>query len=254
MTGFGAEGAHGEEPEPVIRDNDGSIRDGQVRDRSRPVRAGPFPGAGGIGTGSRRPERRVPTVEGRSQCRSELDLARQEAAERTADLQRVTAEYANYRKRVDRDRESVIAAAKASVIMELLTVLDDLDRARAHGDLVGSFGTVADKLTGALSKLGLEPLGAVGDPFDPAVHEAVQFGTSTEVTEPTVTCGVPQRLHPGRPAGAPGGGRRHRTGARDVAEPAAEPSWRRRPTDLRRRARVPIRDRPAIEQAVPDDP
>jgi molecular chaperone GrpE len=118
---------------------------------------------------------------------AELDLARQEAAERTADLQRVTAEYANYRKRVDRDREQVIAAAKGAVVTELLTVLDDLDRARAHGDLVGSFGTVADKLTGSLRKLGLEPLGAEGDPFDPAVHEAVQFGTSTEVSEPTVT-------------------------------------------------------------------
>jgi molecular chaperone GrpE len=118
---------------------------------------------------------------------AELDLARQEAAERTADLQRVTAEYANYRKRVDRDREQVIAAAKGTVVTELLTVLDDLDRARAHGDLVGSFGTVADKLTGSLRKLGLEPLGAEGDPFDPAVHEAVQFGTSTEVSEPTVT-------------------------------------------------------------------
>ena len=66
-------------------------------------------------------------------------------------------------------------------------MLDDLDRARAHGDLVGSFGAVADKLTGALTKLGLSRLGAVGDHFDPAVHEAVQFGTSTEVAEPTVT-------------------------------------------------------------------
>ena len=118
---------------------------------------------------------------------AELDLAKQEAAERTADLQRVTAEYANYRKRVDRDRESVVTAAKASVMLELLTVLDDLDRARAHGDLVGSFGAVADKLTGALTKLGLTPVGKVGDHFDPAVHEAVQFETSAEVSEPTVT-------------------------------------------------------------------
>jgi molecular chaperone GrpE len=52
---------------------------------------------------------------------------------------------------------------------------------------VGSFGAVADKLTGALTKLGLQRSGAVGDPFDPAVHEAVQFGTSAEVQEPTVT-------------------------------------------------------------------
>jgi molecular chaperone GrpE len=116
-----------------------------------------------------------------------VEAAQQEAAERTADLQRITAEYANYRKRVDRDREQVIAAAKGTVVTELLTVLDDLDQARAHGDLVGSFGTVAEKLTGSLRKLGLEPLGAEGDAFDPAVHEAVQFGTSAEVSEPTVT-------------------------------------------------------------------
>jgi molecular chaperone GrpE len=88
---------------------------------------------------------------------------------------------------VDRDRESVVTAAKAGVVLELLTVLDDLDRARTHGDLVGSFGAVADRLTAALTKLGLARLGAVGDHFDPAVHEAVQFETSTEVTEPTVT-------------------------------------------------------------------
>lgn len=118
---------------------------------------------------------------------AELELAKQEAAERTADLQRVTAEYANYRRRVDRDREQVVTSAKGTVVTELLPVLDDLDRARAHGDLTGSFGTVADKLIAALRKLGLEPVGVEGEAFDPARHEAVQFGTSTDVTEPTVT-------------------------------------------------------------------
>ena len=126
---------------------------------------------------------------------AELDLAKQEAAERTADLQRVTAEYANYRKRVDRDRESVITTAKSSVIMELLTVLDDLDRARAHGDLVGSFGAVADKLTGALPKLGLKPLGAVGDPVRPgsARGRAVRHLGRGDRTDRDR--GLPQRLH-----------------------------------------------------------
>ncbi len=117
----------------------------------------------------------------------ELEAAQQEAAERTADLQRVTAEYANYRKRIDRDREQVVLAAKATVLTEMLPVLDDVDRADAHGDLVGAFKAVADKLSGVLSKLGLQQVGAQGDPFDPALHEAVQFATSTEVTEPTVT-------------------------------------------------------------------
>jgi molecular chaperone GrpE len=111
----------------------------------------------------------------------------QRADELTADLQRVTAEYANYRKRVERDREAVIAAAKASVVSDLLTVLDDVDRAAAHGDLNGAFKAVADKLVGSLQKAGLEPFGAEGDEFDPSVHQAVQHDTSLEVTGPTVT-------------------------------------------------------------------
>ncbi|MGQ4597133.1 nucleotide exchange factor GrpE [Nocardia sp. R6R-6] len=98
-----------------------------------------------------------------------------ELAERTADLQRLTAEYANYRRRVERDRKSTIDAAKASVVTELLGVLDDLDRARAHGDLEsGPLRTVADKLSAALLKQGLEEFGSEGEPFDPTLHEAVQ--------------------------------------------------------------------------------
>ncbi|MGW5649402.1 nucleotide exchange factor GrpE [Saccharopolyspora sp. NPDC003752] len=107
--------------------------------------------------------------------------------ELTADLKRVTAEYANYRKRVERDRESVIAAAKASVAGDLLTVLDDLERAEAHGDLNGAFKAVADKLITALNSAGLEAFGAEGDEFDPSVHEAVQHSTSPDVSGPTVT-------------------------------------------------------------------
>jgi molecular chaperone GrpE len=107
--------------------------------------------------------------------------------ERTADLQRVSAEYANYRRRVDRDREAITVAARAQVAVELLPVLDDLARAEAHGDLTGPFKAVADKLVGALTKLGLTPFGAEGDPFDPAVHEAVQHTTAPDVTGPTVT-------------------------------------------------------------------
>jgi molecular chaperone GrpE len=107
--------------------------------------------------------------------------------ELTADLQRVSAEYANYRKRVERDREAVIAAAKASVVTDLLTVLDDVERAENHGDLTGAFKAVADKLLGSLTGAGLEPFGAEGDDFDPSVHQAVQHDTSAEVSGPTVT-------------------------------------------------------------------
>jgi molecular chaperone GrpE len=101
------------------------------------------------------------------------ELAAQ-VAERTADLQRVSAEYANYRRRVDRDRESVLVSARVQFVSELLTVLDDLDRAEAHGDLTGPFKAVADKLVAVVQKLGLEPFGLEGEPFDPSVHEAVQ--------------------------------------------------------------------------------
>lgn len=96
-------------------------------------------------------------------------------AELTADLQRVQADFANYRKRALRDQEMATARAKAVVLSQLLPVLDDLDRARSHGDLdTGPLKSVADKLAGALSGLGLAEFGAEGEPFDPAVHEAVQ--------------------------------------------------------------------------------
>lgn len=107
-----------------------------------------------------------------------VDELTAEVAERTADLQRVTAEYANYRRRVDRDRESVLVGARVSFVSELLTVLDDLDRAESHGDLTGAFKAVADKVTSVVQKLGLESFGLEGEPFDPSVHEAVQHDTS----------------------------------------------------------------------------
>jgi molecular chaperone GrpE len=112
---------------------------------------------------------------------------RAELAERTADLQRVTAEYANYRKRVLRDQDALVSNAKGSVAAELLPVLDDLELARKHGDLVGSFKSVADRLVGILEKLGLQGYGVEGEEFDPAHHEAVHFATSADVAAPTVS-------------------------------------------------------------------
>ncbi|MBF6175485.1 nucleotide exchange factor GrpE [Nocardia blacklockiae] len=103
------------------------------------------------------------------------DAIAAELAERTADLQRLTAEYANYRRRVERDRKAAIDSAKSGVVSELLGVLDDLDRARAHGDLEsGPLKSVADKLADALTKQGLQEFGTEGEPFDPTLHEAVQ--------------------------------------------------------------------------------
>ncbi|MGC9667059.1 nucleotide exchange factor GrpE [Planosporangium sp. 12N6] len=116
---------------------------------------------------------------------AELESLRAELDERTRDLQRVSAEFANYRKRVERDRALVGEQATGNLLTALLPVLDDLDRARDHGDLVGPFGSVADQLTAVLSKFGLTPFGSKGDPFDPNRHEAVAHQTSPEVTEPT---------------------------------------------------------------------
>jgi molecular chaperone GrpE len=118
---------------------------------------------------------------------AELDALRAQLDERTADLQRISAEYSNYRRRVERDRQLVIALAKAQVAGELLTVLDDIEQAHAHGDLSGVFKSVADKLVAALQAQGLEPFGATGDGFDPEVHEAVHHSTSPDVHCPTVT-------------------------------------------------------------------
>ncbi|MFE9694151.1 nucleotide exchange factor GrpE [Micromonospora sp. NPDC005806] len=116
---------------------------------------------------------------------AELESLRAELDERTRDLQRVSAEYANYRKRVDRDRNLVQEQATGGVLTALLPILDDLDRAREHGDLVGPFGSVAEQLTTALGKFGLTAFGEQGDPFDPTRHEAVAHQTSADVTEPT---------------------------------------------------------------------
>ncbi|MCZ3387327.1 MAG: nucleotide exchange factor GrpE [Actinomycetia bacterium] len=115
------------------------------------------------------------------------DLAALEAqlAERTADVQRIQAEYANYRKRVDRDRELVRDQAAASVLAELLTVLDDIDRARDHDELSGGFKSVAETLEATVEKLGLQRYGVAGEPFDPTVHEALTHTEDASVTETT---------------------------------------------------------------------
>ena len=116
---------------------------------------------------------------------AELESLRSALEERTRDLQRVSAEYANYRKRVDRDRGLAAEQTTGTVIGALLPVLDDLDRAREHGDLVGPFGSVAEQLVTSLGKFGLTAFGEKGDPFDPKRHEAVAHLTSADVTEPT---------------------------------------------------------------------
>ncbi|OBI46183.1 nucleotide exchange factor GrpE [Mycobacterium sp. E796] len=110
------------------------------------------------------------------------------AAELLGDLQRVQADFANYRKRALRDQQAAADRAKAAVVSQLLPVLDDLDRARKHGDLeTGPLKSVADKLDSALTGLGLTAFGEEGEDFDPVLHEAVQHeGDGAEGSKPVI--------------------------------------------------------------------
>jgi molecular chaperone GrpE len=114
------------------------------------------------------------------------DLAAELTAELTADLQRITAEYANYRKRVDRDRDLIKDLAIATVLEQLLPLLDDIYRAKEHQELTGGFAAVADNLTKVVERFNLVPTGAVGDEFNPTEHEALQVIESTDFTVPSV--------------------------------------------------------------------
>jgi molecular chaperone GrpE len=105
--------------------------------------------------------------------------------ERTSDLQRLQAEYANYRKRVERDRVTVKEQAVASTLAGLLPALDAIEQAREHGELSGGFKSVADSLQTALGRLGLVTYGEKGDPFDPKIHEALTSTVSADVAEDT---------------------------------------------------------------------
>ena len=119
------------------------------------------------------------------------------AADLTRDLQRLQAEYVNYKKRVDRDRELHKDMAVGSVIEALLPVLDDIHLARLHGDLeVGPFAAIAEKLEGTLTKFGVERFGQPGDAFDPAIHEALMH-TEAELADGTEVTTVVQVLQPG---------------------------------------------------------
>ena len=114
--------------------------------------------------------------------------ADQVAAERLADLQRVTAEYANYRKRTEANREIERERAVGDAVKGLIPVLDDLERADKHGDLTegSAFFTIAAKLRTAVERLGLTPYGEKGEPFDPQIHEAIFQQPTPGVTADTV--------------------------------------------------------------------
>ena len=161
---------------PVIRDRRRiDPTTGQVREPDHA--AAGQPDAGQQGGGQARPAA--------SQEPGADDATASQLAERTADLQRLQAEYANYRKRVERDRTAVREQALASVLSELLPTLDDIGRAREHGELSGGFKSIAESVESAVAKLGLVSYGEAGEPFDPMVHEALMHSYSDDVSEPT---------------------------------------------------------------------
>lgn len=143
----------------------------------------------------------APAPEESVEAEIERDLTEADAkvAELTDDLRRVHAEYANYRKRVDRDREASRDVTVGAVLTELLPILDDVERARQHGELDGAFKTVGEALEATCLRLGLETYGAADEGFDPAVHEALSSEQRDGLTGPIVTAVYqPGYRHAGR--------------------------------------------------------
>lgn len=172
---------------PVVRDKRRvDPLTGEVRDQS-PVAAAPLA----------EPALAEPEPLEAEVAELETDLA----AERLADLQRLQAEYVNYRRRVERDRDVARDAAVAGVLDSLLPVLDDVHLARQHGDLEGGpFAAIADKLEAVLGRHGLSSFGEVGEAFDPSVHEALMH-TQAELAQGTTVTTVVQVLQPGYRSG-----------------------------------------------------
>ncbi|MDQ4085428.1 MAG: nucleotide exchange factor GrpE [Actinomycetota bacterium] len=193
----------------------------------REPQAGAAPGAGPQ-TGDARPDQhrdpaQDPDVQAMTGEHAASDqqtdrVAELEASlsERTLDLQRLQAEYVNYKRRVDRDRELVREAATANVLTALLPVLDDIDRARDHGELEGGFKAVADAFGRTIAGLGLERFGEVGETFDPRIHEALMHQHADDIDGPTCTA----ILQPGYRIGE----RVIRPARVAVAEPSTDPA------------------------------
>jgi len=160
---------------PIIRDKRRiDPETGAVRDVGSPW----HPSGGAPPEGQAGPAAGVPVED--AVLTLELQLA-----ERTSDLQRLQAEYANYRRRVERDRAANREQAIAAVLTNFLPVLDDIGRAREHEELEGGFRSVGEALEQIVEKLGLTRFGDPGDAFDPTLHEAVTHAHSAEVTRPT---------------------------------------------------------------------
>jgi len=154
---------------------------------------------------------------------AEVDELTQALGERTADLQRLQAEYVNYKRRVDRDRDLARKVAIEGFVKDLMPVLDDVRSAREHDDLTGSFKAVGDEIERITSKHGLESFGQKGDPFDPHVHEALLLSQAEGIDVPTCV----EILQPGYRIGE----RVLRPARVAVAEPVSEPAGEVQPVD-----------------------
>jgi molecular chaperone GrpE len=177
------------QPDPAVQDTgvqdtgvqdtgvqDTGVQDTGVQDVPTEAGSGDAPGPGTEGMADESPNDLV----------ADLAAAQTRVAALTEDLQRLQAEYVNYKRRVDRDRELVKQNATFSVLSAMLPVLDDLDRAREHGELEGGFKAVADSLERIVAGQGLVKFGKPGDEFDPRFHEALMHAHSKDVT--TTTC------------------------------------------------------------------
>jgi molecular chaperone GrpE len=177
--------------EPVVRDKRRiDPETGKLRKSSEAPATGEsgVPGSGAAagmpGTPGAQPPRDPSDLIGPS---AQEALLTEALAERTADLQRLQAEYVNYKRRVDRDRETNREVVIGTVLTELLQTLDDIGRAREAGELEGAFKAVAESVERVTEKLGLVKFGEVGDPFDPRIHEALLHNYSDDVDGPTAT-------------------------------------------------------------------
>ena len=156
------------------------------------VSTGPAPGSFGEEAAEMANETEVEAPaegDGDVELEDDLTAARRDLADLTTDLQRLQAEYLNYKRRVERDRELVRENATYAALAPIVDVLDTIDRAREHGDVDGGFKAVADQLERVVTNVGLTRFGAVGDAFDPSLHEALShIGADPEVS--VTTCKV----------------------------------------------------------------
>ncbi|HEU5037535.1 MAG TPA: nucleotide exchange factor GrpE [Nocardioides sp.] len=131
----------------------------------------------------------VAEAEEAGEIEDELTVAQRAVGELTGDLQRLQAEFVNYKRRVERDRELIRENATYAALSPIVEVLDTIDRAREHGDLDPGFQAVADQLERTVERLGLTKFGTPGDAFDPTIHEALSHvGEDPEVE--VTTCKV----------------------------------------------------------------